>query len=199
MCLSVWVLLYSARLNLVYNFDMGVQSLIDGFIGFLNGAVLPGLLALAFVVFLWNTARYFIIEGDNTESHEKAKSTAAWGIAAFVVIGGFWGIVNLFIGDLGLDNKEIITPDYMSSRDAELGGAVLGGTGNGSNSTADTGSDNYEDTMTYTDTNQGSGDVTSDDGSGAVTYVDRVSDAAEHTLEEINEFIDDTLLKLNGI
>ena len=100
---------------LVYDLCMNLQTFLAGTITFLNGTIIPLLLAIAFVAFLWNTVQYFIIQGDSEEGQTKAKSLALWSISAFVVILSLWGIVNLLVGDLGLQN-DVIVPDYIESK-----------------------------------------------------------------------------------
>jgi len=92
---------------------MNIQTFLTNILIFLNKSVIPFLLALAFVVFLWNVVRYFIIGGSNEDSQEKARSLATWGIMAFVIIVSLWGIVNLLVTGFGLGGPAPITPDYM--------------------------------------------------------------------------------------
>ncbi len=94
---------------------MNIQTLLTEILKFLNGTIVPFLLGIAFLVFIWNVARYFIIGGANEESQEKARSLALWGIATFVIIVSLWGIVNLFTKTIPRSNSPI-TPDYMESR-----------------------------------------------------------------------------------
>jgi len=100
---------------------MDIQTFLGGTLFFLNFYLVPFLLAIAFIVFLWNIVRYFIIGGANPEDQEKAKRVAMWGISTFVIIISIWGIVNLIVGDLGFwgQNKSI-TPDYMQERLIEI-------------------------------------------------------------------------------
>ena len=94
---------------------MDLQTLLANIYKFIDTAIIPLLIAIAFFIFLWNIARYFIIGGANEESQEKARSLAMWGIAAFVVMLSIWGIVNLLIDGLDLKNAPI-TPDYMQQK-----------------------------------------------------------------------------------
>lgn len=94
---------------------MNIQTLLTGILNFLDKTVVPFLLAIASLVFLWGIARYFIFGGANGESQEKGKSLAMYGIIGFVVILSLWGIVNLLVSGLGLRN-EPITPDYMGGK-----------------------------------------------------------------------------------
>ncbi len=105
---------------------MNLQAFFTNLGTFLNSNIIPFLLALAFVVFLWNIVRYFIIEGANEREHEKARSTALYGILAFVLILSLAGIINLFIDSFGVRGGQPIQPDYLRSG---------GSTGGGNNAT----------------------------------------------------------------
>ncbi len=95
---------------------MNIQTLLGGILNFLSSTIIPFLLAIAGLVFFWNIARFFIIGGDNTESQEKARSHALWGIIAFVIILSLWGIVNMFVNGFGFDRNGAITPDYICDK-----------------------------------------------------------------------------------
>lgn len=97
---------------------MNIQTFLTNVLTFLNDTIVPAILGIAFLVFLWNVVRFFIIGGSDEESQTKAKSLAQWGITAFVIIASLWGIVNMLVAGLGLGNNPII-PDYMCEK---LGG-----------------------------------------------------------------------------
>ena len=106
---------------------MNIQTFLTGILTFINKTLIPFLLAIAFLVFVWNGVRYFIIEGANEKEHEKAKSLALWGISAFVIIISLWGIVNMLADGFGFGPNQAITPDYMGSK-----GQNFNSTSNGS-------------------------------------------------------------------
>lgn len=95
---------------------MNIQTLLANIITFLNTTVVPFLLVIAFIVFLWGITRYFIIEGSSAESQEKAKSLALWGIMSFAIIVSLWGIVNMIASGLDFGSNEAITPDYVKMK-----------------------------------------------------------------------------------
>lgn len=95
---------------------MNIQTFLVNVLTFLNGTVIPFLLAIAFVFFLWNVVRYFIFGGSDEGKHEEARRLAIWGILAFVVIASLWGIVNTFTRGFGLNYSNSITPDYMGEK-----------------------------------------------------------------------------------
>ena len=103
---------------------MNLQSYLSGILDFLGNAVVPVLLAVAILIFLWNITRYFIIGCANEESQEKARSLAIWGILAFVIIIAVWGIVNIVTETFGISGgSDPIPPDYMREKNENNGGS----------------------------------------------------------------------------
>lgn len=93
-----------------------VQGFLLDSLSFLNSTVVPFLFALAFLFFVVNVARYFIIGGDKEDERKKARLLALWGIVAFVIMVSIWGIVNLVVDGLGIDfqAQQPPCPDYLS-------------------------------------------------------------------------------------
>src|SRR3990167_7873286 len=77
-----------------------LQEFLSDLAGFLNSAVVPLLFALAFLFFLINAMRYFIIGGDKEAERAKARKFATWGIIAFVLMVSVWGIVNILVSSV---------------------------------------------------------------------------------------------------
>lgn len=97
---------------------MDLQTLLAGFLDFLTGTIIPFLLVIATLMFVWNGIRYFVIGGANEEAQESARSLALWGILAFVFIVSLWGIVTLFSDAIGGSNSGTLLPDYMCEKNA---------------------------------------------------------------------------------
>ncbi len=96
---------------------MNLQTFLTNIALFLDQTIMPFLIALGGLFFLWNAARYFIIGGANPDDQQKARTLALWGILAFVFITSIWGIVKMMVGGLNLGNTEQpITPDYIDQR-----------------------------------------------------------------------------------
>lgn len=74
----------------------------SGIIGVINGILVPVLIAIAFIVFLWGIYKYFIYGADNESDKGEGRKFAIWGIIGFVIILSLWGLVNLVMGTLGL-------------------------------------------------------------------------------------------------
>lgn len=109
---------------------MDIQTFLKNIITFLNETIVPFIIAAAFLVFIWNMARYFII-GSTVAGDEKkgvvsgrirARQYALYSIIAFVVILSLWGIVNMFVDGFGFGAEQQITPDYMNSGGAGSSG-----------------------------------------------------------------------------
>lgn len=106
-----------------------LQDLIIGVGGFINDILIPLVLGIAFLVFIVNVVRYFIIESSSEEGQTNAKSLALYSVSAFVFILSFWGIVNLIAGGIGLNNGNCIDgnaiqSDYFSNKSSCSGSSV---------------------------------------------------------------------------
>lgn len=90
-----------------------LQVFIPNLIGFLGAVVVPFLIGMAFLFFVFNGVRYFVIGGSNEQDREKAKSLAIYGIAAFVFLVIFWGIINMLTSSIGLGGGPPVQSDYI--------------------------------------------------------------------------------------
>ena len=90
----------------------GLQLFLYNIPLFLDNVIIPFLFGIAFLVFVWNVIRFFVIEGSNEEGRKKAKDLAIYSVAAFVFLMIFWGIVNMLISSLGFYNLQPC-PDYI--------------------------------------------------------------------------------------
>ncbi len=103
-------LIFAAQPQLAQAQDL--QSYIIGFIALTDDILIPFLLGMAFLFFVINVIRYFVIEGGNKDAKEKARALAIYGVAAFVLIIVFWGLVNMLATSLGLSGCEQPSSDY---------------------------------------------------------------------------------------
>ncbi len=83
---------------------MTFKTLIESAVGALNTYIIPLLVTLVFIAFLWGLARYFIIAGDEA-GREKGRQVALWGLFGIVALVALWGIVNLLLSTLNLPNS----------------------------------------------------------------------------------------------
>lgn len=80
---------------------------------FLSNVVIPFLLGIAFLIFVVNAIRYFVIGGSNEDAQESARSLAIYGLAAFVVIIIFWGVITMLAYSFGFAGAPPVCPDYL--------------------------------------------------------------------------------------
>jgi len=90
-----------------------LQSLLANIPIFLSDIVIPFLFGIAFLFFVINVIRYFVIGGSSEEGREKAKDLLIYSIAAFVLLIIFWGLVNMLVETLGLGGETQPCPDYI--------------------------------------------------------------------------------------
>jgi mannose/fructose/N-acetylgalactosamine-specific phosphotransferase system component IID len=72
-------------------------------IGQILNAIVPVLIALAVVWFVWGVIAYLI--GDDEEAKKRGRNRIIFGIIGLVVIVGLWGLVNLLSNTFGLSNQ----------------------------------------------------------------------------------------------
>ena len=89
-------------------FDSGDQTggFLTSILTFINTVLIPFILGVAFLLFVWGMFQYFIAGGANEEAREKGKQLLIWTILGFVIIIVFWGLLNLIIGATGLEGKQ---------------------------------------------------------------------------------------------
>ncbi len=72
------------------------------FIQHILNIVLPLIIALAVVYFVWGMFQLFLASDE--EKKEKAKNTVIYGVIAIFVMVSVWGLVNILVGTFGLKN-----------------------------------------------------------------------------------------------
>ena len=97
------------------SFAAGLQDVTLNIQIFFSDFLLPTLMTIAFAFFVINVIRFFIFEGDQEEGREKAKRLAIYGVAAFVFLVLFFGLINLLTESTGLEGKAPVISDYMDS------------------------------------------------------------------------------------
>ena len=85
-----------------------IQSLI-------NDLIVPVILAIAFLVFLWGVYKYFIQGAASDSDREEGRKFALSGIIGFVLIFSLWAIVNILMDTLNLQNNQAPCPPTFST------------------------------------------------------------------------------------
>ncbi len=82
------------------SYAQSLQGSLINIIYFVNDVVVPFLLGIAFLIFVINALRFYILHSDSKDGHENAKYLALYSLGAFVVILSLWGIVNILVSGL---------------------------------------------------------------------------------------------------
>ncbi len=90
-----------------------VGNTLETILEFIDGVVIPFILSVGFLVFVWGMFKYFIQGGANDEAKESGKSLIMYAIAGYVVILAFWGIINILSNGLGLEDTLDSTPSVQ--------------------------------------------------------------------------------------
>jgi len=99
-----------------------LQNVFANIVIFTDSTLIPFLFGIAFLFFAVNVVRYFVIGAGNSDAQDSAKSLAIYGVAAFVFIIIFWGVVNLLVSTTGLENQPPVQSDYLSGNHGGVAG-----------------------------------------------------------------------------
>jgi uncharacterized membrane protein YidH (DUF202 family) len=88
-----------------------LEGYISSVLGFVNGYVIPLILAIAIVCFIWGMFQYFVLGGANEEKREKGKQVAVWAVIGIVLMLSLQGIVMLLVEVLGFGGGVVAPPD----------------------------------------------------------------------------------------
>lgn len=83
------------------------EVLLINIVLFINNVLIPFIIGIGFLTFVWGMFQYFILGGADEESKEKGKSLMVWATVGFVLIIIFFGIVNLITQSTGLEGQSI--------------------------------------------------------------------------------------------
>lgn len=70
--------------------------------GIINSILVPLLIAVAFIVFLWGVFNYFFLGASDPKKLEEGRTFIIYGIIGFVLLFSVWGLVNILLGTLSL-------------------------------------------------------------------------------------------------
>ena len=74
-----------------------------GIILFINNFLIPLMIALCVLGFIWGVFQYFILGSDDEEKRKQGRSLMLYAIIGFVAIVALWGIVEFVAGGFGFE------------------------------------------------------------------------------------------------
>jgi len=84
-----------------------LEVLLGNIIELINTVLIPFIIGIGFLSFVWGMFKYFIAGGADEEKREQGKSLVVYATVGFVVIIIFFGVVNLLTESTGLDGETI--------------------------------------------------------------------------------------------
>jgi hypothetical protein len=82
---------------------MTFKNLVGELIQFFNGAVIPLLFSLIFLVFLWGLVQYFFIKREDPKSRAEGLQFMLWGIIGMAVVVSMWGLTKMLLSSFGIN------------------------------------------------------------------------------------------------
>ncbi len=83
------------------------KNFLSEILEFINDTLIPFIIGIGFLVFVWGMFKYFIYGGANDDEKEKGKSLMIYATLGFVLIVIFWGVVNLLAESTGFEGDQL--------------------------------------------------------------------------------------------
>lgn len=83
---------------------MTFKNFVGNIIYLINNEIIPVILGLSLIVFLWGVMRYYILRGADANSREQAHAFMMWGLIGTVLLFTVWGFVRIALIGLALYN-----------------------------------------------------------------------------------------------
>ena len=82
-------------------------ELLRNILEFSNNVLIPFIIGIGFLFFVFGMFQYFILGGSNDESREKGRKLMVSATFAFVIIIVFFGFINLITTSTGLEGETL--------------------------------------------------------------------------------------------
>jgi uncharacterized membrane protein YidH (DUF202 family) len=82
-------------------------NLLGNILEFANDVLIPFIIGIGFLVFVWGMFKYFIAGGHDATKQKEGKDLMIWATLGFVLIVVFWGVVNLLAASTGLEGDTL--------------------------------------------------------------------------------------------
>jgi len=92
-----------------------VQGYANSITSIINDILVPVLIAIAFIVFLWGVYSYFIKGADSDTERAKGRTFVLYGVIGFVCIFSVWGLVQIVKSTLNLSATNAPVPPTIHS------------------------------------------------------------------------------------
>lgn len=83
------------------------QNIFENILTFTNSVLIPFVIAIGFLMFVWGMFKFFIVGGANDDAKEQGKSLMIYATLGFLLIIVFYGVVNLLADTTGLGGESL--------------------------------------------------------------------------------------------
>jgi hypothetical protein len=83
------------------------RNIFENILTFTNDVLIPFVIGIGFLMFVWGMFKFFIVGGANDDAKESGKSLMIYATLGFLLIIVFYGVVNLLAGTTGLGNENL--------------------------------------------------------------------------------------------
>lgn len=91
----------------------GIRGIGQILISLINGVLVPLLLAIAFIVFIYGIAKSYIFSQGDEAAVKTGHQIILWGLIGFFIILSVWGLVNILVETFQLNMVPApITPTF---------------------------------------------------------------------------------------
>mgnify|MGYP005615483479 FL=1 len=80
-----------------------IADFLNFFTCLISKSVIPLLIALAVIVFIWGVLK-FIMNAEDSTKREEGRNFIIWGLVGLFVMVSIWGIVNILNNTFGVSN-----------------------------------------------------------------------------------------------
>lgn len=84
----------------------GFGTFVTGLTDLVNNFLIPFLIALAVLAFIYGVFQYFIAGGADEEKRAAGRQLMLYALIGFVAIVALWGIVNFLVDALGFESSQ---------------------------------------------------------------------------------------------
>lgn len=91
-----------------------IGGYISSVLAFVNGYVIPLIIAAAILVFMYGMLQYFVIGASNEEQRAKGKQLIIWATIGLVLMLSLQGIVMLLTSTFGFGDSTIVAPSTLT-------------------------------------------------------------------------------------
>jgi hypothetical protein len=83
------------------------ETLLKNILEFTNDVLIPFIIGIGFLFFVWGMFQYFIAGGADEEKRKSGKQLMIYATLGFVLIIVFWGVINLLASSTGLEGDKL--------------------------------------------------------------------------------------------